>query len=244
MARQAFWGLNTSTWVTGTAHWVATRPYVGISYQSSNAFLQFSGSTTATEAHQSVRFRVSTASMPSDANTATSAYSSLDLRNNGSTSTGSFSDTDTLYVKCLFYSSSVGTGNYDSYSATLTKSGNNTTTGTLIYRPTHELHIWDGSAWRRFDTQVNVPTLDTAFGNVVFPFEWTFTYTLDIAAPTGWQISVKTYPGGLEVGPFSVAGLTTDTITIYTDDAATYEAQLLDDTSTPSGGSIIFTPLI
>jgi hypothetical protein len=235
------WSANGSTWVTGTAHWVGTRPYVGVSFQGSNAFLEFSGSSSPTDAHQSVRFRVSTVSMPTDAATTSATAFNTNTRRNYSMTTSSFSDGETLYVKALFYSGTNGTGDYNAHSATLYKNGNSTNTGSLIWRPVYEIHAWDGSAWRRVDTQIIV-TMTDAYGLILNAFEWQFYYTLSGTAPTGWQISIKTYPGGIEVGPFSVAGNSSGNFTVFTDSSETYEAQLLDDTDNPVGDSIVFSP--
>jgi hypothetical protein len=235
------WSANGSTWVTGTENWVGTRPYVGVSFQGSNAFLEFSGSSSPTEAHQSVRFRVSTVSMPTDATTTSATAFNTNTLRNYSTTTGSFSDGETLYVKALFYSGTNGTGDYNAHSATLYKNGDNTTTGSLIWRPVYEVHAWDGSAWRRVDTQITV-TLTDAYGLVIGAFEWQCYYTLNGTAPSGWKISVKTFPGGIETGPFDISGTSSGIFSIFTDSSETYEAQLLDDTDTPIGDSIIFTP--
>jgi hypothetical protein len=144
-------------------------------------------------------------------------------------------------VKALFYSGTNGTGDYDSYQATLTKSGDNTTTGSLIWRPVYEIHAWDGSAWRRVDTQFIV-VLQSVEGFVVNASEWQCNYVLSGTAPSGWSLSVKTYPGGIEIGPFDISGTSSGNFSVFTDSSDTYEAQLLDDTDTQIGDSIVFSP--
>lgn len=244
MPRQAFWSANGSSWVTGSAHWVGTRPYVSIAYGGGGLATVFlSGSSSPTTAHQSVRFSSSLVSMPTDAATQNATVNSTDLRFNATFTGPTTNDGQTLYVKCLFYTASNGTGNFDSYSTSLLRSGNNTNTGSLVYRPVYELHAWDGGGWRRFDTEIG-PVLNTAYGEQINAFQWTFFYTLDSVAPTGWTISVKTWPGGVETGPYIIAGSSAGNFVISTDSSVPYEARLLDNTGTPSGDSIIFTPFI
>ena len=183
--------------------------------------------------------------MPSDAATTSATLNTLSAGAVASLTTGSFSNGQTVYVKCLFYTGSGGTGNYDSKSATLTKSGDNTTRTTLIWRPLHEIHAWDGSAWRRVDTElVALPVLLSAEGYDIDGSSFTFNYTLDSVAPTGYTISVKTNPGGIEAGPFSVAGLSSDSFVISADSSLSYTAQLKDASNANVGDPINFTPFL
>lgn len=241
MPRQCLISPNASTYVTASSQYVGTRDYVSISFQGSSAFLEFSGSSSPTQAHQSIRHRVSTVSMPSDADVTTASSTNLDSRRNVSVSSGSFSNGNTVYCKALFYSGSGGSGGYDAMSATLTKSGDNTTSGSLIWRPVYEMHAWDGAAWRRFDTQLAI-TLVSAYGVINSAFDWDVFYTLDTTAPTGYSLSVRLQPADLETGPYDVSGTSSGNFNIPVDPSATYLVQLVDDTSTPLGTPISVTP--
>lgn len=103
-----------------------------------------------------------------------------------------------------------------------------------------ELWAWDGFEWRRCFTSNVIPTLNTASGDVISSFLWTFNYSLSSAAPSGFQMSVR--QGFIEVGPFDISGTSGGSITIFTDSSVSYTAQIQDDLNNLIGSPITFTP--
>lgn len=234
MPRETYFGVGGS-WQKCTEFFIGTHPYISISYTGTSALLEFSGSSTATTAHQSILLKTSTAGMPTNSDVLNfgAAYNTDSTYRTYSLSTGSITTGQTLYVKAGFCSGSNGIGNADIYTSQLYNSGANPTNkGDLIWRPIYELHAWDGSTWRRTDTEAGAPTIVSVYKSVIDPFTFDVYYTLSHTSPYGYFL--ETSYMGLSVGPYDVSGTSGGSFRVFSDSSLTYEAVMTDGV-TPYG---------
>lgn len=148
MPAEAHWRTG-GFWRQAVDHHVGTNDYTTISILVNDARLEFSGSGIAERSHLSIRYRMSIAGMPSDADVLTASPQAL-TNGNFSITTGSFVNNDNIRVKAAFYSGSNGTGAFQMFSSNHVKSGILGSNRTQIWRRIRTLHAYDGSAYRLF----------------------------------------------------------------------------------------------